>query len=114
MIPPHFTGDFSHPLLGYLGAGVSTAVYWVAQTVDAIPPPARGWMEVGGTFGLIGGLTYGCVTLWKELQRVRSDANAQLDASRKEISELNREIRGDWKTQNDKLITVLEKLDKDS
>jgi len=66
----------------------------------AIPEPAKGWIETGGTAGLIGGLAFGCITLWKANQ-----------VQKKEMAELNKEIRSDWKTQNDRLIATLEKLD---
>jgi|GEM_PF-2975741 len=89
--------------LSFCGAGASTAVLYIAQTVDQVPPQARGWMELGGTLGLIGFLSYACVTLWKELQ-----------TQRREHSSLNEQIRDDWKKQNEKLITVLEKLDTDA
>ena len=67
----------------------------------SIPEPTKGWIETGGTVGLIGGLSFGCVTLWKANQ-----------AQKKEMAELNREIRSDWKAQNDRLIATLEKLEK--
>lgn len=93
--------DALSSVLGFIAAGVSTAVIWIAQAVEAVP--ARGMMELGGTIGLIGSLSYACITLWKEIQN-----------QRRAMDELNREIRGDWKTQNEKLISVLDKLDPDS
>ena len=95
--------DAFSSVLGFLGAGASTLILYIAQAADNVPPQARGWMELGGTLGLIGFLSYACVTLWKELQ-----------TQRREHSSLNEQIRDDWKKQNEKLITVLEKLDTDS
>jgi hypothetical protein len=99
----HLPHDAFSSVVGFIGAGLSTAVLYLAQAVDAVPPQARGWMELGGTLGLIGGLSYACVTLWKEIQN-----------QRRSMDDLNKEIRGDWKTQNEKLIAVLDKLDPDS
>lgn len=80
----------------------STACFIVAQISEAIPPAARGWVEGGAYAGFVAFLVYAVWTLWKRL----NDRD-------KEIAELNKEIRSDWKTQNDKLIQVLEKLDPD-
>lgn len=94
--------DFSHlaqPAIGFAGAAGS---FLVAQISEAIPPQARGWVEGGAYVALVGFLAYGCVTLWRRL----NDRD-------KEIAELNKEIRSDWKTQNDRLIHVLEKLEPD-
>ncbi len=60
----------------------------------------KGWIEVGGTIGLIVGLSYGCTTLWKEVQK-----------QKQEIAHLNKEVREDWKKQNDRLISALDKID---
>lgn len=100
--PMHPSVDAISSACSFVLAGLSTATIWIAQAVDSVPPQARGWMELGGTIGLIGGLSYGIVTLWKELQNQKRDT-----------AELNKEIREDWKKQNDKLIAVLEKLDPD-
>ena len=89
------------PILGFTCATVSTFALWLAQTEMAIPEPAKKWIETGGTVGLISGLSFGCVTLWKANQ-----------AQKKEMAELNKEIRSDWKAQNDRLIATLEKLEK--
>lgn len=94
----HFT-ELAQPAIGFLGAAASLTV---AQISEAIPPQARGWVEGGAYVALVGFLAYGCITLWRRL----NDRD-------KEIAELNKEIRADWKTQNDKLISVLEKLDPD-
>jgi hypothetical protein len=88
------------PILGFTCATVSTFALWLAQSEIVIPEPAKTWIETGGTAGLIGGLSFGCITLWKANQ-----------AQKKEMAELNKEIRSDWKTQNDRLIATLEKLD---
>lgn len=95
--------DATQPLLGFLGATVSGAAIWVAQAAQQVPPEAQGWIQLGGTIGLIGCLSYACKTLWTELQ-----------TSRKESADLNKTMRDDWKYQQDKLISVLEKLDKDA
>lgn len=91
--------DLAQPAIGFLGAAGSLTL---AQISEAIPPQARGWVEGGAYVALVAFLAYGCVTLWK-----------RLNERDKDIAELNREIRQDWKTQNDRLIQVLEKLDKD-
>ena len=89
------------PILGFTCATVSTFALWLAQTEASIPEPAKKWIETGGTVGLIGGLSFGCVTLWNANQ-----------AQKKEMAELNKEIRSDWKTQNERLIATLERLEK--
>lgn len=86
-------------ILGFCFAAISSSALWFAQVTS---PQIEPWLQAGGTVGLIGGLAYGCVTLWKSNERQKSD-----------IAELNREIRSEWKQQADKLIAVLEKLDPD-
>jgi hypothetical protein len=93
----HITFD---PILGFSTAGFSTAALWLAQTADQVVPGVKGWIEVGGTIGLIVGLSYGCTTLWKEVQK-----------QKQEIAHLNKEVREDWKKQNDRLISALDKID---
>jgi hypothetical protein len=88
------------PILGFSTAGFSTAALWLAQTADQVVPGVKGWIEVGGTIGLIAGLSYGCTTLWKEVQK-----------QKQEIAQLNKEVREDWKKQNDRLISALDKID---
>lgn len=100
MIPPI---DPTHTVLGFVGAATSSLAFWIAQTSDALAPATRGVIETGGTIGFIIGLSYGCITLWKEVQTQRS-----------EMAELNKEIRTDWKTQNEKLIVVLERMESDT
>ena len=95
----HFQ-ELTQPALGFIGAAASLAASQLAQVSEAIPPAARGWVEGGAYVALVGFLAYACVTLWKRL----NDRD-------KEVADLNREIRTDWKAQNDKLIDVLEKLD---
>ncbi len=92
--------ELTQPAIGFFGAAGSLTI---AQISDAIPPQARGWVEGGAYVALVAFLAYGCITLWK-----------RLNERDKDIAELNREIRSDWKTQNDKLISVLEKLDPDT
>lgn len=100
---PHMSiAHLAQPLLGFVGAAISFGAAKLAQISEAIPPHARGWVEGGAYVGFVGFLTYACYTLWKRLN----------DRDR-EIAELNREMRTDWKQQNDKLISVLEKLDPD-
>lgn len=102
-----------NPLLGFVTAGVSTATLWMADIVAEVSPVSKGWIEVGGTIGLIGGLAYGCVTLWKEIQKMNDYAREEREAHREEVAALNAEIRNEKKAQNDKLIEVLNKLDPD-
>lgn len=107
------TPDAFQPVLGFLSATVATTVLYVAQAVDQIPPQARGWMEMGGTLGLIGGLSYGCVTLWKEVQSCRREMAAERAGFIAAKDSLEKEIRTEWKAQNEKLISVLDRLDSD-
>jgi len=108
ILDPHF-----NPVLGFVTAGLSTATIWLAETVSQVSPVSKGWIEVGGTIGLIGGLSYGCVTLWKEIQRMNTDARNEREIHRAEVAALNAEIREEKRVQNDKLIEVLNKLDPD-
>jgi len=41
-------------VVGFIGAGASTAVLYIARAVETVPLQARGWMKLGGTLGLIG------------------------------------------------------------
>lgn len=100
---PHSIADFAQPVYGAAVALMSGVGYKLANSIDVIPEPVKVWGEFGGTLGFMGGLIYGLVTLWKALQD-----------SKKEIADLNKEIREDWKKQNDKLISVLEKFDTDN
>ena len=97
--PQMHLSELLQPALGFLGMIISLIV---AQVSSAIPEAARGWVEGGAYVALVGFLAYTSWTFWKRL----NDRD-------KEIADLNREIRDDWKEQNEKLITVLEKLDKE-
>lgn len=88
-----------HPVLGFAIAGLSASGLWLAETLPSIPPDAKSWLEIGGSPGFIAGLCYGCVALWKEVQ-----------TQRREMAELNKEIRTDWKAQNEELISALNNL----
>ena len=122
---------------GFVLSGVSTLALWVAQTPEvAAMPGLTGWMQLGGTAGLIGGLAYGCVTLWKALQTQRSEMNTERKEAAQTMADeraamnlavsnertlheadkaaLNAEIRGELKAQTNKLIEVLNKLDPDT
>jgi hypothetical protein len=109
----HILDPHINPLVGFVTAGLSTATIWLAETVSQVSPVSKGWIEIGGTVGLIGGLSYGCVTLWKEIQRMNKDARDEREAHREEVAALNEEIRREKRDQNDKLIEVLNKLDPD-
>ena len=109
----HILDPHINPLVGFVTAGLSTATIWLAETVSQVSPVSKGWIEIGGTVGLIGGLSYGCVTLWKEIQRMNQDARDEREAHREEVAALNEEIRREKRDQNDKLIEVLNKLDPD-
>lgn len=104
----HF--DPLQPVLGYLTAAASAAVLWVGQIVDNLPI-SKGWLELGGTIGLVTGLSYGCVTLWKALQNQRVEMNQERREFIAAKDNLEKEIRTDWKQQNEKLIAVLERLE---
>lgn len=97
--------DAIAPVLGYLGAAISGGTLWLVNQLpmaqiagDAV----KTYMEGGAYVALVGCLIYGNAALWRRLNKRDED-----------IAELNKEIRTDWKTQNDKLISVLEKLDPD-
>lgn len=102
--------DPLQPILGYALAGVSTAAIWLA---NAMPDPSP-WLQLGGTAGLIGGLSYGCITLWKALKEQRSEFTAERAAFIRAKDDLEKEIRDDWKDQNEKLMAVLNRIDSDS
>lgn len=87
------------PILGFLAAGVCGGVIFLAEAATQIPAEARGWLEAGGTVGLIAGLSIGLVTLYRDNL-----------ASRREIMDLNKEIRTEFKTQNRELIECLDRL----
>jgi hypothetical protein len=110
---PHILDPHTNPLVGFVTAGISTATIWFAETVSQVSPVSKGWIEIGGTVGLVCGLSYGCVTLWNEIQRMNADARAEREAHREEVAALNAEIREEKRSQNDKLIEVLNKLDPD-
>ena len=95
------------PILGYALATLSTGAIWIA---NAIPEPSP-WLQLGGTAGLVGGLSYGCCTLWKSLQQQREEFTRERAAFIEAKDALEKEIRDDWKDQNDKLIAVLQRLD---
>lgn len=95
-------------LIGYATAGFSTIALWFANVAEAAVPGAGNVLQTGGTAGLIAGLTFGCISLWKLVQSLRDEIRAQ----RAEIRELNEEIREEWKSQSEELISVLKKLDK--
>ena len=96
---------FSSPLYdtiaGYVTAIGSTIALWLSDAADAAIPGSGSLIQMGGTAGLIAGLSVGCFSLWKLVL-----------AQRAEINELNREIRDEWKAQSEELISVLRKLDK--
>ena len=98
------------PLLSGVGAFCSTALIWLADSVPNVTP---GIVELGGTIGLIGFLSYGCVTLWKDNQQKQVDGVAERDRHRKEMTELHAQIWGETRRQNEELIAVLKKLDPD-
>jgi len=70
-------------IAGFATAGASSAVLWLSQTVT---PAAEPWLQLGGTVGLIGGLSYGCITLWKSnqelLKNLRESEAARLKDSK--------------------------------
>lgn len=96
-----FASPLHDTIAGYTTAGASTLALWLADTAEVVVPGSGSLLQMGGTAGLIGGLSVGCFSLWKLVQ-----------AQRAEINELNREIREEWKSQSEELISVLRKLDK--
>ncbi len=129
--------EIAQPVIGFVGAGVSYVFITLADVVPEVVsrPELSGWMQLGGTAGLIGGLSYGCVTLWKALQTQRSEMNQERKDSAKVMADeraamnlsmanertaheadkarLNADIRGELKKQTQDLIEVLNKLDPD-
>ena len=98
------------PIVGFIGGGLSTIALWLA---DAVSPVSRDWVEVGGTLGLIGCLSYGCITLWKELQSQKKQCSLDRERHQSEVAMLHNEILGETRRQNAELIAVLNKLDPD-
>lgn len=98
------------PLIGYTVAGFSTAMIHLAEVTSHLTQLPKSSIEVGGTIGLIGGLSYGCLTLWKEIQTLKREAREDRDRYHADISDLNREIRNERREQNDKLIDALNQL----
>jgi hypothetical protein len=96
-----FASPLQDTIAGYTTAVASTLALWVADAAETIVPGSANLLQMGGTAGLIGGLSVGCYSLWRLVQSQRS-----------EINELNREIREEWKSQSEELISVLRKLDK--
>ena len=113
-MPHRFLDPILAPVFGFLGAGISTLALWLADVAAGVSPVSKGWIELGGTLGLIGCLSYACLTLWKSLDRQRKEATEERDKHHLEIAKLNLEIRTEKREQNDKLIEVLNKLDPDT
>ena len=103
----------SSPLPAIVGASGSTVALWLAETISDVSPISRGWIELGGTIGLIGFLSYGCITLWKKLQEREEMATLERDRHRLEINSLYIDDRNERRQQTEKLIEVLNKLDPD-
>jgi putative Mn2+ efflux pump MntP len=99
----HIPPDSIAPVWGFITAAASGLGLYLAQVAgDAIPTAIRAWLEGGFSIAFVIALIYGIVTLWRRL--------AERDTH---IADLNREIRTDWKSQNEKLILVLERLERD-
>lgn len=133
--------DFVPSALGFIGATFSTVTLYIADAAaDSLKPEAQGWIQLGGTIGLITFLTYACRTLWMALQDARNAtalaqaaattaATNAADAVAKAVQAseirmaaeraafisakdaLEKEIRTDWKNQNDALMKALDRLD---
>lgn len=133
--------DFSPSALGFIGAAISTASLYIADAAaGTLQPEAQGWVQLGGTIGLITFLVYACRTLWMALQDARNATAAAQTAATKAATDaaaatqaavqaaeirmaaeraafisakdaLEKEIRTDWKQQNDKLMAVLNRID---
>lgn len=98
------------PIIGFTAATLSATALWLAESIPSIPPETRGWVEVGGTIGLIGGLSFACSKLWSEIQKMRDEQRTEREAHRLEISELNEEIRIERRDQNNALIEALNQI----
>ena len=89
-------------VFGYATAGAGTLAIWVADAADQMIPGIAPFLQTGGTAALICGLVVAVKSLWSENRY-----------QRQEIRKLNEEIRSEWKSQSEELISVLKKLDKD-
>lgn len=96
----HVPADAVHPVIGFVGAAISAATIRLAQV---LPNEVQGWFEGGAYIGLVCFLIYAVTTMWRRLKE-----------KDKESAELQKEIRDDWKKQNEKLIKVLNRLDPDT
>lgn len=133
--------DFVPSALGFIGATLSTVTLYVADAAAGVlQPEAQGWVQLGGTIGLVTFLTYACRTLWMALQDARDAtalAQAQATSAATHAAEtialavqaaetrmaveraafiatkdaLEKEIRTDWKQQNEALMKALDRLD---
>jgi len=101
------------PIVGFIGAAFSSATLWLSDAISSNVPVSNGIVELGGTIGLIGFLTYGCITLWKQLQVEKKDSATERERHQKECANLHMEILGETRRQNEELICVLKKLDPD-
>jgi hypothetical protein len=101
------------PILGLIGGTASAVTLWMADHVADGTNLPNYVIEAGGTIGLIGFLSYGCVTLWKQLQSEKTEAIKERDRHHLEIANLHAEILGETRRQNNELISVLNKLDPD-
>ena len=71
-------------IYGFATAGLSSVVLWVAQVAPTDIAPS---LETGGTVGLIGGLTFALVIVWRdrtELVKSLHDSEAARIADAKE------------------------------
>jgi hypothetical protein len=109
----HITTIPHEPILGFLGGFFSAGLLWIADVAPQSLPVPEGVIQLGGTVGLIGFLSYGCVTLWKQLQIEKNESAKERERHQDQISNLHNEILGETRRQNNELIAVLKKLDPD-
>jgi hypothetical protein len=101
------------PILGFLGGLSSAFLLFISDVAPSALPVPEGVIQLGGTVGLIGFLSYGCVTLWKQLQLEKGESQKERERHQNEIANLHKEILGETRRQNTELIAVLKKLDPD-
>jgi hypothetical protein len=94
-------------LYGFATAGVSALALWIAQVAPSIASPA---LETGGTIGLIGGLSFALIIVWRdraELVKSLHEAEAARLADSKEANKQYREDSEKGEASRQELIREL-------
>jgi len=90
MIPTSLHLDSAKTIFGFIGAGLSVTGVAIA---NAMPDDARGWVESGGTVGLIACLIYAVRHLNAEVRRhqdLREKDRERMEVIRQAEHEANR------------------------